>query len=137
MNIRWLVLVGLFSPLVLFPVAVGLFAGDQGIKSGLDTSALMLTPVLGTSAFIGSKIIYVAVFNYRLKKRGKLILTEYKGSGMSQWRDPVTDEVHTFVRDYTGFLSTPIRSTTIAVFVDPANPSDYYMDFSYSPKSKE
>lgn len=50
---------------------------------------------------------------------------------------PVTDEVHTFVRGYSGILSKPIRSTTIAVFMDPANPSDYYMDLSYSPQSKE
>jgi hypothetical protein len=136
MNIRTLLLLA-FVSLVLFPVAVALFAPGHAINSGRDTLALMLTPVLGTSAFIGAKIIYVALFNYRLKKRGKLILTEYKGSGMSQWRDPVTDEVHTFVRGYSGILSKPIRSTTIAVFMDPANPSDYYMDLSYSPQSKE
>ena len=136
MNIGRLLLVA-FVSLVLFPVAVALFAPGHAINSGRDTLALMLTPVLGTSAFIGTKIIYVAVFNYRLKKRGKLILTEYKGSGMSQWRDPVTDEVHTFVRGYSGILSKPIRSTTIAVFMDPANPSDYYMDLSYSPRSKK
>ena len=136
MNIRRLLLVA-FVSLVLFPVAVALFAPGHAINSGRDTLALMLTPVLGTSAFIGTKNIYVAVFNYRLKKRGKLILTEYKGSGMSQWRDPVTDEVHTFVRGYSGILSKSIRSTTIAVFMDPANPSDYYVDLSYSPRSKE
>jgi hypothetical protein len=126
-----------FISLVLFPVAVALFIPDHTIKSGRDTWALMLTPVLGNLAFVGTKLIYVAVFNYRLKKRGKLILTEYKGSGMSQWRDPATDEVHTFVRGYRGILSKPIRSTTIAVFMDPANPSDYYMDLSYSPQSKK
>jgi hypothetical protein len=99
--------------------------------------ALMLTVALGTVVFIGAKKIYSAVFNYRLKKRGKLILAEYKGSGVGQWRDPVTDEIHTFVRGYGGILSKPIRSATIAVFVDPANPSDYYMDLSYAPESKE
>jgi hypothetical protein len=131
-----LFLVAFFSP-VLFPVAVALFVPDHKINSGRDTWALMLTPVLGTLAFLGAKMIYRAVFNYRLKKRGTLILTEYKGSGMSQWRDPVTDEVHTFVRGYSGILSKSIRSTTVAVFMDPANPSDYYMDLSYSPQSKE
>jgi hypothetical protein len=98
-----------FVSLVLFPVAVALFIPDHTINSGRDTWALMLTPVLGTLAFIAAKLIYIAVFNYRLKKRGKLILTEYKGSGMSQWRDPATDEVHTFVRGYTGIFSKPIR----------------------------
>jgi hypothetical protein len=126
-----------FVSLVLFPVAVALFIPDHTINSGRDTWALMLTPVLGILAFITTKLIYVAVFNYRLKKRGKLILTEYKGSGMSQWRDPVTDEVHTFVRGYNGIFSKPIRATTIAVFMDRANPSDYYMDLSYRPQSKE
>jgi len=123
-----------FASLVLFLVAVGVFI--HTINSGPDTWALMLTPVLGTLAFIGTKLIYVAFFNYRLKKRGKLILTEYKGSGMSQWRDPVTDEVHTFVRGYSGILSKPIQSTTVAVFMDPANPSDYYMDLSYRPNRR-
>ena len=126
-----------FISLVLFPVAAALFIPDHTIKSGRETWALMLTPIFGTAAFIGTKLIYVAAFNHRLKKRGKLILTEYKGSGMSQWRDPVTDEVHTFVRGYSGILSKPIRSTKIAVFMDPANPSDYYMDLSYSSQSKE
>jgi hypothetical protein len=136
MNIGTLLLVA-FVSLVLFPVTVALFAPGHAINSGRDSLALILTPVLATSAFIGAKIAYVALFNYQLKKRGKLILTEYRGSGMSQWRDPVTDEVHTFVRGYSGILSKPIRSTTIAVFMDPANPSDYYMDLSYSPQSKE
>jgi hypothetical protein len=126
-----------FVSLVLFPVAVALFIPDHTINSGRDTWALMLTPVLGILAFITNKLIFVAIFNYRLKKGGKLILTEYKGSGMSQWRDPVTDEVHTFVRGYNGVFSKPIRATTIAVFMDPANPSDYYMDLSYRPQSKE
>jgi hypothetical protein len=125
-----------FVSLVLFPVAVALFIPDHTINSGSDTRTLMLTPVLGTLAFIGTKLIYVVVFNYRLKKRGTLILTEYKGSGMSQWRDPVTDKVHTFVRGYSGMLAKPIRSTTIAVFMDPTNPSDYYMDLSYRSRSK-
>lgn len=125
-----------FVSLVLTPVAVALFSPGRAIDSHRDSLALMLTPVLGNAAFLASKIIYRAVFNHRLKTRGKLVLTEYKGSGMSQWRDPVTDEVHTFVRDRSGIPSKPLRATTIAVFVDPANPSDYYMDFSYSSQSK-
>ena len=126
-----------FVSLVFFPVAVALFIPDRTINGTRDTLALMLTSVLGVLAFVAAKRIYVEVFNYRLKKKGKLILTEYKGSGMSQWRDPVTDEVHTFALGYNGVFSKPIRATTIAVFMDPANPSDYYMDFSYSPPSKE
>jgi hypothetical protein len=122
--------------LVLFPVGVALFSPDNTI-SGQESLALIITVISGTAAFIGAKMIYGEVFNYRLTKKGKLILTEYKGSGTSQWRDPVTDEVHTFIRGYSGVLSKPVGSTTIAVFIDPANPSDYYMDFSYSPQSKE
>jgi hypothetical protein len=125
-----------FVSLLLFPIAVALFLPDRTISTFGDTSTLMLTPVLGTLVFIVNKLIYVVVFNYHLKKKGKLILTEYKGSGISQWRDPVTDEVHTFVRGYNGIFSKPIRSTMLAVFVDPANPCDYYMDFSYFPQSK-
>lgn len=120
---------------VLTLVAVALFAG--GLYISRETLAVLAAPVLSVAAFIGNKWIQNCAFNYLLKKKGKLVLTEYKGSGESQWRDPVTDEVHTFVCGFRGPLSKRIRSSTIAVFIDPANPSDYYMDLSYSPKSKE
>jgi hypothetical protein len=134
MNIGRLAVIA-FVSVVLTPVAVGLVAPGHAV-GGRDTIALMLTPVLGEAAFIGTKMIYGAVFNHLLKKRGKLIWAEYKGSGISQWRDPVTDEVHTFVRGYRGTLSKPIGSRMVGVFMDPASPSDYYVDFSLSPEPK-
>ena len=130
-------LLAAFVSLALTPVAVTLFTPGRSLDSPRDAGAIMLTPVLGTAAFIASKMIYGAVFDHRLKKRGKLVWAEYKGSGISQWRDPVTDEVHTFVRGHIGILSKTMPSAMVAVFMDPANPSDYYMDLSYSPQSKE
>jgi hypothetical protein len=97
----------------------------------------MVASVFSVAVFIGSKWIQNCAFNHRLKKKGKLILTEYKGSGESQWRDPATDQVHTFVCALSGTLSKRIRTNTVAVFIDPANPGDYYMDLSKSPGSKE
>jgi hypothetical protein len=135
-NVRVMKLVGLLLGLeMLTLIAVALFAG--GLYNSRDTLAVLASPVLSVAAFIGNKWIQNCAFNYRLKKRGKVVLTEYKGSGESQWRDPVTDEVHSFACGFRGTLSKRIRSSTIAVFIDPANPSDYYMDLSYSPKSKE
>lgn len=108
--------------------------------SDADSLAVVLAPVFAAAALIASKRIQDGVLNYRLKKKGKLLLTEYKGFSegiVSQWRNPLTDEVHTFVRKYRGNPSKQIRSNTIAVFVNPTDPSEYYMDPSYSPKSKK
>jgi TIR domain len=120
---------------ILTLVAVAPFAG--GLNAYGDTLAVVVSPIVSVAAFVANKWIQNCALNYRLKKRGKLVFSEYKGPGESQWRDPVTDEVHTFVRGFRGPLSERVRSKTIAVFIDPANPSDYYMDLSYSPKSKE
>lgn len=129
--------------LIILPLWASVYSPPRlsaATNAGSDNLALVLAPVFGAAAFIGGKRIQNRVFNYRLKKRGKLLLTEYKGFAagiVSQWRDPRTDEVHTFVRKYRGNPSRAIRSNTIAVFVDPTDLSDYYMDLSYSPQSKD
>jgi hypothetical protein len=124
---------------LVLPASMALFLPAFLPAAAADSSdgnlSFVLAPVLGTATFIGAKLIQDCALNYRLRKKGKLLLTEYKGFRdgiVSQWRDPLTDEVHTFVRKYRGNPSKRIRSNTIAVFVDPANPSDYYMDLSYS-----
>jgi hypothetical protein len=46
--------------------------------------------------------------------------------------------VHVFVsKDFSGDPSKRIRSNTIAVFVDPSNMKDYYMDLSYSAQTAD
>lgn len=120
-------------------------AGDGGDVGGLT---ILLATLLGAATLIAGKRVETRVRGYWLKKRGKLLLTEYKGlhydrseehngdhfiQVVSQWRDPVTDELYTFLSEPFGRdPSQRIRSTSISVFVDPRNFENYYMELSSS-----
>jgi hypothetical protein len=112
---------------------------------------VLLGDLLGLGSFTLGWLLEARLSAEQLKSKGKLLLTEYRGirrdssemhnnrqyvQVVSEWRDPGTDQVHVFVsRDFSGDPSKRIRSNTIAVFVDPHNMKNYYMDLSYSAKT--
>lgn len=121
--------------------------------SAASNERMLLGALLGCGTFLLVWVLEMRWFDSRLKKNGRLLLTEYKGIRVntseshnnrhfvrvvSEWRDPMTDRVYEFLsRDFANDPSERIRSSTIAVFVDPNNFEDYYMDLSYSAKTKK
>jgi hypothetical protein len=118
---------------------------------GISNERMLLGDLLGLGSFTLGWLLEARLSAEQLKRKGKLLLTEYRGirrdsseihnnrqyvQVVSEWRDPGTDQVHVFVsRDFSGDPSKRIRSNTIAVFVDPHNMKNYYMDLSYSAKT--
>jgi len=53
----------------------------------------------------------------------------------SQWQNPKTSKMHVFESDNIWFdPEEQIKSDTIMVFIDPKDPSRYYMDISFLPE---
>ena len=116
---------------------------------------MLLGALLGCGTFLLGWIFEMRWFDTQLKRNGRLLLTEYKGVRLntseshgdnnrhyvrvvSEWRDPVTDQVYEFLsRDFANDPSERIRSSTIAVFVNPNNFEDYYMDLGSSTRKKD
>ncbi len=115
---------------------------------GISSGSVLLGDLLGLGSFTLGWLVEARLSADQLKKKGKLLLTEYRGvrrdsseihnnrqyvQVVSEWRDPETNQVHVFVsRNFSGDPSKRIRSNTIAVFVDPHDMKNYYMDLSYS-----
>lgn len=134
--------------LVASPAVRSAAGADTDSAGGVGSLTLLLAAFLGAATLVAGKRTETGVRRYRVKKKGKLLLTEYKGlqydkteehngnhyvQVVSEWRDPVTDELHIFLSEK--FLRDPsylIRSTSIAVYVDPANFDNYSMDLSIS-----
>jgi hypothetical protein len=77
----------------------------------------------------------------RLRSQGQRLLTEFQSLTndhvVSAWRNPETDEVHTFQSDaIRRDPSTFVRTTSIPVFVNPSDLSEYFMDLSSSDRIK-
>jgi len=82
-----------------------------------------------------------------LKRRGKRLATTVLRVDMNanvtvqglhpycvstQWRDPATSAVRTFQSDYVWVDPSPyLEGRTVTVFVDPHDPSRYYVDLSF------
>ena len=102
---------------------------------GVSNERMLLGGLLGPGSFTLGWLLEARLSAEQLKKKGKLLLTEYRGvrhdsseihndrqyvQVVSEWRDPGTDKVHVFVsRDFSGDPTKQIRSNTIAVFVAP------------------
>jgi hypothetical protein len=94
--------------------------------------------LVGFLVFFAGKLLEDRFLIRRLRKRGKLLLTEYRRFDpthiVSEWCNPETREVHVFQGRIRGRdISRLVRTATIAVFVNPDNLTDYYMDFSVEP----
>lgn len=106
------------------------------LSAGDMNGPALLADLVGYLAWVTGKAIEDRFLINRLKRKGKLLLTEYKriegGRIVSEWRDPKTDEVHSFCSEPSGRdPSTLVRTTTVAVFVNPTNLKEYYMDLSF------
>lgn len=91
---------------------------------------------VGFLAFFAAKLLEDRFLIRRFRRRGKLLLTEYRRFDdfhvVSEWCDLETGEKHVFQGATRGHdISKLVRTTTIAVFVNPDNFADYYMDFSF------
>ena len=67
--------------------------------------------------------------NTRLKVNGRnpYIIT-------SQWQNPVTNKLHIFESDNIWFDPEEfVNEDVLMVFIDPDDPSQYYMDISFLP----
>lgn len=134
------------SGFVVFIVAYMVFIFLLSLPPA-SNERMLLGALLGIGTFLLGWMLEMRWFDTRLKKNGRLLLTEYKGVRLntseshdnnrhyvqvvSEWRDPVTDQVYEFLsRDFANDPSERIRSSTIAVFVNPNNFQDYYMDLS-------
>jgi hypothetical protein len=134
---------------VLFVFAYVLFTSLFALAES-SNGAMLLGALLGCGTFLLGWVVELRVSDIRLKKTGRLLLTEYKGvrqnmsethnnrhylQVVSEWRDPATDEVHVFVsRNFADDPSKLIRTRAIRVFVDPTNFKNYYMDLSTQQK---
>jgi len=154
LSIRVFAPVVAISGLVLFILA---YVGSTSLFSLPPTSneRMLLGALLGCGTFLLGWIFEMRWFDTQLKRNGRLLLTEYKGVRLntseshgdnnrhyvrvvSEWRDPVTDQVYEFLsRDFANDPSERIRSSTIAVFVNPNNFEDYYMDLGSSTRKKD
>jgi len=106
------------------------------LSAGNMNGPALLADVVGYLAWVAGKAIEDRFLINRLKMKGKLLLTEYKriegGQVFSEWRDPKTDEVHSFCSEKSGRdASTLVQRTTVAVFVNPTDLQDYYVDLSF------
>lgn len=116
--------------------------------------SILLLGMGGVFASIGFGILLSL---YKAKKKlsnllanGQKILTQFFGVQLnysisvnnrhpyqiiSQWFDPVNQEVHIFCSENIWFNPEDfIPSQDIPVYVDPQNPKTYYMDISFLPK---
>jgi hypothetical protein len=120
--------------LIYFPAyfLVDRFFKAEDVNGSIRGEALVAAFV-GYLAWVVGKVSEDRLLVHRLKTRGKLLLTEYRGFNAgevtSEWRDPTSDEVHVFrgeIRDRDPSKQVP--TTAIRVFVNPGNWDDYYMD---------
>jgi hypothetical protein len=142
MNLHKLVPIGIFVVLfgavfIYFPVyyLAGRFLKIED-PGGYIRAEAFPAVLLGYAALFVGKTIEDRFLIRRLKTRGKLLLTEYRGidgrNVMSQWRDPDTQVVHVFQGEARELdPSRALRTTTIAVFVNPTKLDDYYMDLAF------
>ena len=125
-----------------------------------DFKSLWASPImfgaLGSIFFvIGAGVLVSAVLTARkaadLKRNGKRILTtvqrvelneNLKVNGrnpyrvFTQWKSPSTPETGVFESDYVWFdPSSYLDGRNIPVFVDRSDPTRYYVDLSFLPKS--
>jgi hypothetical protein len=149
LSLRVLALFVALFGFVLFVFAYVLFT-SLFAPAESSNGAMLLGAVLGCGTFLLGWVVELRVSDIRLKKTGRLLLTEYKGvrqnmsethnnrhylQVVSEWRDPATDEVHVFVsRNFADDPSKLIRARAIRVFVDPTNFKNYYMDLSTQQK---
>jgi hypothetical protein len=96
----------------------------------------LVAALIGYLIFVGAKLLEDRALIRRLKTRGRLLLTEYRGFDgaqlVSEWRDPETHQVHMFHGAVRGDDPAKfVRTAIIAVFVNPGDFTDYYMDLSF------
>ena len=143
----------------LFALIGAVFLGLLGLSSiflynedllGISTVGLMASSAIGGA--IGwslLKVILISMTTKRLKKRGKSIVTHFKGveentfvvvNGrhpyqiVTEWRNPDTNKIHLFYSKELWFdPSIYIDINKITVFVDENNLNTYYMDLSFLP----
>jgi hypothetical protein len=127
-------------PLGIASFLIGMFVylpSYNLMLSGDNVNGLaLLANVVGYVGWAIGKTVEDRFLIHRLKKKGTLLLTEFTemsgGQVVSEWRDPKTDEVHTFRSNASSRdPSTLVQTTTIAVFANPDNLSEYYMDLSF------
>jgi hypothetical protein len=135
-----------------------LAASPQDAKIN-DTFSLWFGPmIVGGIGFLFFDIAVVIIIVGVLKGRKKEYLLEhgtpietefqsvelnssFKVNGrspyriMSQWKNPVTSEIHVFESENLWFDPTDhINDNKIRVFIEQSNPRKYYVDVSFLPK---
>jgi hypothetical protein len=102
--------------------------------------------LVGFLVFFAGKLLEDHFLIRRLRRQGRLLLTEYRKFDktssaslwgthiVSEWCEPETRQVHVFQGATRGHdVSKLVPTGTIAVFVNPDNFTDYFMDFSFEP----
>lgn len=149
------VAVVLWPVLAMIPL-VGILMGTAWLALGLTPTRpgagiiSLLGPVLGAALWAGLRVWLRRRELERLKASGHAVATRYvevvKNPSWSvngrhpfriitEWRDPATHELRLFYSENLWFDPTRhVELSIITVFVDPHDPSSYYMDVSFLPK---
>ena len=111
-------------------------------KAGGFSASLFFGPMLGYAFWVAGKKMQDRAAVRRLRSQGHRLLTEFQSLTndhvVSAWRNPETDEVHTFQSDAVSWdPSAFVGTTSIPVFVNPSDLSEYFMDLSSSDRIKK